>query len=193
VPGRLTRALQGADAGGHAAWVVGLFALGGALGGLLWEAWWRPPVGLVADGRVVLVGDAARAAFDGTAQFVVVATVLGLLLGGLVGLLARGRERVTVVLVVLGAVLATAVMVWIGQAVGPPDPAPVAARSEDLTEVATQLRVRGLAAYTALPAGALVGLLAALVLAPGTGGIAGLKSAEVGSLHPEPADPPARS
>ena len=154
---------------------------------------WRPPIGLVSDGRVVMVGDAARATFTGTAQFVLVGVVLGLGLGALVGLLARGRERLTLALVVAGAVLATALMAWVGQAVGPPDPAAVAARSEDLTEVPTPLRVRGLAAYTALPAGALAGLVAALVLAPGSSAVRGLKSAQVGSLPCEPAEPPTRS
>lgn len=189
----MTPALRGEHGLGHAAWVVGLFLAGGVLGGLAWEAWWRPPVGVVADGRLVMFGDAARLTFDGTARFVVVGALLGLGLGLLVGVLARGRERLTLVLVVLGAAVATAAMAWVGGIAGPPDPDPVAARSEDLTELPAALRVRGLAAYAALPAGALAGLLAALVLVRDRPDRSGLKSAEVGSLDPGPADPPARS
>lgn len=108
---------------------VVLGAVLGALGGWLWWRWWGP----APSGRIYRT-DAGPAwypdpfdpgvarDFSGTAEYVVLALGLGVLLGLVGGWLARRRPLAGLAAVLLGGVVAAALSTVIGQAQSPPDP-----------------------------------------------------------------------
>lgn len=181
-PSVAQRAVQGASISGHIIWVLGLFGLVGLLSALVWVWLWTPAEGLVIDGQLVLLGDGPRQAFDGTGWYLVIGAVVGLVSGLVVGILARSNELVTLCLVVVGAVGAALVMRWVGHGLGPPDPTPIAARSEDYTTLPVDLALPGLTPTLALPIGALAGFLIALVLCPTRRGIVHASGGPVGTM-----------
>jgi hypothetical protein len=138
----------------------------GALAGVVWWWVWTPPTGVVLDERWVLDAQGLARDFDGTAWYVVVASVAGLV-GGLVVTWRTRSEEVTVLAaVVVGAVLAGWVMYQVGHALGPADPQVLAQGRADLTALPGDLRVagadpdpspvgRGASVFLAFPAGAL--------------------------------------
>ena len=142
--------------------VVG-FAVAGALAGVVWEWVWAPPSGVALGGEFLLDGDGLRSEFSGTALYVVVATLAGLLLGVLVAVLSDRHELLTLVAVAVGSVLAGWLMLQVGTALGPPDPGPLASTAEDYTPLVDELRVSGRSPYIAFPAGALVGLIVVFI------------------------------
>ena len=150
----------------QAALILGLFALAGAGAGWVWHALWAPaPPGVAVEGRwlpLPPVGSAAQ--FAGTAWFVLVGVVAGLVLGVLVGLLLSREELVSLAAVVVGSAAATWAMYRVGVALAPPDPAPLAARAEDGTRLLGTLGVTGASPFAALPVGALVGLVLTYLL-----------------------------
>lgn len=158
--------MRGESVRGHIVWVLGLFLLMGLAPAFIWAGLWTPAEGLVVDGQLVLLGDGPRQAFDATGWYLVIGVVVGLISGLVVGTLSRSNELVTLCLVVVGAVGAALVMRWVGHALGPPDPTPIAARSEDYTSLPVDLALPGSIPTLALPIGALAGLLTALVLSP---------------------------
>ncbi len=143
--------------------VLLLFAAGGAIAGVVWEWLWTPPVGRVADGRWLLDADGLRADVSGTALYVLVAAVAGLLLGVACGLLPHDAELVTLAGVVLGSALAAWLMLQVGQSLGPEDPRVLAADARQGARLPDQLDVDGRSPYVAFPTGALVGLLVVFV------------------------------
>lgn len=143
--------------------VLVCFAVAGALAGILWEWLWTPSTGVVLDGEFVLDGDGLRNDFSGTALYVIVAAVTGLLLGVLVALLSQRHELVTLAAVVAGSALAGWLMLRTGIALGPPDPGPLARDAEDLTPLLNELAVAGRSPFVAFPAGALLGLIVIFV------------------------------
>ncbi len=147
----------------HLALVLLLFAVGGAVAGVVWEWVWTPPVGMVADGRWLLDADGLRDDVSGTALYIVVAAVAGLLLGVLAGLLPHPAELVTLAGVVVGSALAAWVMLEVGQALGPVDPRDLAADAGEGALLPGRLTVSGWSPYVAFTTGALVGLLVVLV------------------------------
>lgn len=151
---------------GHVAWLVLLCAALGLVGGVVWEALWRPPLAVVVDGRAVLAGTDAERAFDATAWFLLIGGVAGLLAGVVAGLLVRVRELLTLATLLPASILAGLLMAMVGSDLGPPDPARAAARAEDLARLPVALEVSGPVSYLALPIGAVAGLLLVLVLAP---------------------------
>jgi hypothetical protein len=153
-------------------WVLALFVVGGAAGGVLWERLWDAPTGLAYQGRWYLEPAGPDFSFEGIALFVLIAFPLGLGLAVLVGLW-RGHETVTVVAVLVSAVIAAAVMYAVGTALGPPDPQALAAGRPDYTPLPGDLgltapddgRVRWHStALVVLPAGAMAGLLGTYLL-----------------------------
>jgi hypothetical protein len=128
--------------------VVGSLALG-LLGGWLWWTWWAPATpGKIYD--VPGVGPTwfpdpwdpgMTDAFGGTAQYVLVAAGLGLVLGILAGLFA-GRTALAVLgAVVVGSVGAAWLMLWFGTSFSPPDPATLATEANVGEEVPGSLEV----------------------------------------------------
>jgi hypothetical protein len=139
------------------------FAVAGALAGIVWEWVWTPPTGVALGQEFVLDGGGLRSEFSGTALYVLVATLTGLLLGVLVSVLAERHELLTLVAVFVGAVLAGWLMLRVGTALGPPDPEALARTAEDYAPIQDELRVSGRSPFVAFPAGALVGLIAVFI------------------------------
>lgn len=150
----------------------------GVLAGVVWEWIWSPPSGVAYEGRFVLDQNGLPSEFSGTGWYIVVAAVAGILLGVGAALVSRDGEVVSLVAVSVGAVLAGGLMFHVGHALGPPDPAVLAASAEDLTALRGDLRVGGVggrphfytfdsAAFVAFPAGALLAFSAlVLMLSP---------------------------
>lgn len=142
--------------------VLAIFAIGGALAGVVWEWIWTPPSGVVFRGEWLLDPEQASGDFSATGIYVVVASIAGLLLGALCGLVVHRRELLTLASVIAGAALAAWLMLRVGQALGPPDPRPLAASAKELSSLPSDLRVVGKSPLVALPSGALLGLIVVL-------------------------------
>ncbi|MEZ5092384.1 hypothetical protein [Nocardioides sp.] len=142
--------------------LVVLLALGAGLAGAwVWESRWTPVTGVALHHEFVLDQQGAPADFTATGSYVVWALVFGLLAGLLAGVVTRGRELTTLVVLLVSAGVGGWLMVQVGQALGPPDPAALAKTLDDFTPMTADLRVHGVAPLLALPAGALLGLAVA--------------------------------
>lgn len=116
----------------------------GAVAGVVWEWLWTPPGQVVAQHQVFYDSySSLRRVFTGTGLYVLVGAAASALLSLVVSLLARGRELLTLVLVVLGSAIAAAVMLKVGTALGPADPASIAHHTTARTPVHGQLTVEG--------------------------------------------------
>lgn len=149
-----------------------VFALAGALAGVLWEWVWDAPPGLTYQGQWFLEPAGPDVAFQGVALFVLIAFPLGLVLGVLVGL-RRGHEVSTVLVVLLAACVAAVVMYAVGSSLGPSDPRVLAAGRPDYTPLSADLALTApdpgrepwrSTALVALPAGAMAGLVGTFLL-----------------------------
>lgn len=145
---------------------VVLFAALGAVCGLVWEAVWEPPVGVVRDGRWAPTLAGYEADADGTVLYVLVGAPAGLALAALVAWLLDRVPLVTLAAVFVGSVLAAWLMLVVGLEAGPPDPSTLAGEAADGTELPGRLEVHGAAPYAALPLGALTGLAMVYVFLP---------------------------
>lgn len=145
-----------------AAVAVALVVLG-ALAGVLWWALWTPPSGVALAGRFVLDSDGARADFDATGSYVVIALVLGLVAGLVVGWVTRRDELLVVGVALVAAVAAGLLMYAVGHLLGPADPSSLAADAEDYAPLTGDLHVAGSAPFLSLPGGLLVGLVITLL------------------------------
>ena len=144
--------------------VVASLGVGAGLaGGWVWESRWTPATGVALNQTFVLDGQGAPVDFSGTASYVAWALAFGVVAGVLAGLVTRDRELLTLVVLVVSTALGGWLMALLGQALGPPDPGPLAATLDDLTPLTSDLRVHGVAPFLALPAGGLLGLAAAYV------------------------------
>ena len=102
--------------------ILALFAVGGVIGGVLWEWWWTPPTGAAVNGEWFLDSDGAGNEFSGTGLFVIITAVTGLVLSILCAALVRANELWVLGGVVVGALLAGAITAAVGGWLGPPDP-----------------------------------------------------------------------
>jgi hypothetical protein len=135
------------------------FAALGALAAVVWNWVWTPAVGVVVEHKLVAENEAALTAqFSSTGWFVIVATVAGLLGGVLVALFLDRVPLLTLLAVVVGSALATWVMLQMGAALGPPDPAELARTAKEGSHLPAKLEISRRSPWIALPAGALVGL-----------------------------------
>ena len=139
--------------------ILALFAVGGVIGGVLWEWWWTPPTGAAVNGEWFLDSDGAGNEFSGTGLFVIITAVTGLVLGILCAALVRANELWVLGGVVVGALLAGAITAAVGGWLGPPDPRPLAKGERDFTPIPSDLQVVGLSPYLAAPMGALAGVV----------------------------------
>ncbi len=143
--------------------VLAIFAIGGAVAGVVWEWVWTAPSGVVYRGEWRLLDPVeATSDFSATGTYVVVASIAGLLLGALCGLVIHRRELLTLASVIAGAALAAWLMLRVGHALGPPDPRPLAASAKEFSPLPSDLRVVGKSPLVALPSGALLGLIVVL-------------------------------
>lgn len=113
----------------------------GALGGVAWELLWTPPTGAAYQGRWMPDGLGAPRLVDATAWFVIVGAVYGLLYGTVVARVLRGREVLTMLTLLVGALLAAWVTQQVGQWLGPPDAAALARDMDDLEALVSNLEL----------------------------------------------------
>jgi hypothetical protein len=144
--------------------VGGFFTAGGAVGGWLWERRWTPLTGVAYQHQFVLIGQAPARAFSATSSYLVLALLLGLVLGLGVALVVRGREWATLIAVAVASAWAAWLMAAVGHRLGPPDPVAAAAVADDFTRIPQDLTVSGLSPFLALPFGAILGLAGGFVL-----------------------------
>jgi len=144
----------------HVAIVLVTFVAVGALAGVVWEWLWTAPVGVAVRHEWVPESFATyRGEFSGTAWYVLIATVAGLVTAVALALALDRSEVLTLVAVLVGSALAGWVMLLVGEALGPLDPQTVAATADNLTRIPDQLTVSGKSPFVAFPTGALVGLM----------------------------------
>lgn len=146
--GHAERARPGLSASGSPVRTVLLVLLAyaalGAAAGVVWEQIWTPPGQVVAQHQVFYDSySSLRRVFTGTGLYVLVGAVASALVALAVSLLARGRELLTLLLVILGSAIAAAVMLKVGTALGPGDPASIAHHTTQRTSVHGQLTVQG--------------------------------------------------
>jgi hypothetical protein len=145
------------------------FGAAGAGAGWLWERWWTPTSGVVVEGTWVpgyrAQGDqfvfdfpSLEGFFDGTAQFVIIGVLAGLVLSVLCALLGKRSELVMLVAVAGGAVLATLIAYRLGTHLGPVDPTSLQAAAPTGTVLPANLSIEGASPFVAWPLGALLGL-----------------------------------
>lgn len=153
--------------------VVLVLAVVGALAGALWEAVWTPPSGVAYQHRFVLDGQGLTRDFAGTGLFVVIGVLAGLAVAVVLTLVLTVVPLRAVVLdevwlvaaLVVGGLAASYLMWQVGTLLGPSDAAHLARSAADYAPIPGDLRVHGVAAFGAFPAGALLG--GVLVLLPG--------------------------
>jgi len=131
----------------------------GALAGLVWFWLWTPPTGVVVDHEWVQDERGLRGNFSATGSYVAVAAISGLLVAILLGVVFDRREIVTLVVVLLGSVLAGWVMYRVGLALSPADPRGLADSAKDGTRLPGQLAISGKSPFRAFPGGAMLGLV----------------------------------
>lgn len=159
----MTRWLSGRPAV-EVGFVVVALALVGVLAGVVWEWVWNPTIGVVV-GHEWSAGSAAglQQEFSATGWYVVVAAIAGLLAGIAVALVADRAPLLTLLGVVVGSALAAWLMLVVGSALGPPDPARAARTAHEGTRLPNDLTVSGWSPLFALPTGALVGLVVVFI------------------------------
>lgn len=149
--------------------VLLVLAGAGAIGGIVWARLWDAPTGRVRSGQWFTDETGLRADFSGTALYVVVALVAGLVCGVLVGLLLARWEVLTLVMLLLAAGLAGWLMWRIGMAQSPPDPQVLAKDAADGTRLPGHLEVTGRPPFVAFPLGAVLGYAVLLISVPKRG------------------------
>lgn len=121
--------------------VFAVFAVLGLLGALLWR--WLTPlpyyVKVGSGGSMAPEVMTRQVGIDG--WFFVIALVLGLLAGAVLTWWARREPVLTVLAIVLGAAVASFVMVHLGRALGPGDVAQALARAKPGAHVPVPLQV----------------------------------------------------
>lgn len=143
---------------GQAIAVVAVFAVAGVVAGVVWFQLWSPASGVVSDGQWFTDEDGLRDAFSGTGLYVVVAVVVGFLVGAVTAFLFDRSELVTLVATLAGGALAGLVMLRLGLHWSPADPEVLARTAEDGTRLRSNLEVDLPHAWLAFPGAALVGL-----------------------------------
>lgn len=154
--------------------LLALFCACGAMAGVLWESVWEPPAGVALAGEWYFNPAGPDTAFSATALYVAIAMPVGTLLGLAIGLMNR-RELQTVLVVLVASSLAGIVMCTVGSSLGPADPRALAREAEDYASVPAALELNpekgepawASTALVAMPAGAMAGLSAMLLLAGG--------------------------
>lgn len=150
-------------AGRDAAVVVGVLLVLGVLGGLLWSALVTPAEFTKLSAGGAMGEDELGKQFGADGWYVVVGSLSGLV-AGLVLTAWRSRDPLaTSLLLLVGAVAASAVMALVGHWAGPGDPARALWAAKVGSRVPESLDVDSLTIYLAWPFGALLGALVVLV------------------------------
>jgi hypothetical protein len=148
--------------------VVLSYVVVGALAGVVWEWLWSPPTQLVQQHQLYYTDYASlRRVFSGTGLYALVSAVASALLALAAGFLTRRRELLTLAAVIVGSLLAAYTMHAVGVALGPADPATLAAVAADGTRVSGQIEVNGKTPYLVWPMVSLFVLSLVFFAAPG--------------------------
>jgi hypothetical protein len=148
--------------------VVLAYAVVGALAGVVWETVWTPPGQVVAQHQVFYDSyESLRRVFTGTGYYVLVGAVASGLVALGVTLLTRGRELLTLGLVIVGSVIGAVIMLQVGTALAPDDPAGIAAHTTARTAVQGPLQVQGKSPYLIWPMASLLVLALVFLIWPG--------------------------
>lgn len=139
--------------------IVAVFAVTGALAGVVWQWIWSPPTGVVVHHQWLQDEAGLRGDFSGTGTYVAVAVVAGFVSALLVGILFDRHEVLTLVVVLGASVLAGVLMHRVGSHFGPADPVDLARSAKDGTKLPGTLTVSGDSPFRAFPGGAVAGLL----------------------------------
>ena len=124
--------------------VVLTYVVVGALAGVIWEWLWSPPTQVVQQHQLYYTDyGSLRRVFTGTGLYALVAAVASALVALAAALLTRRHELLTLGAVIVGSLAAAYTMHAVGVALGPPDPAKLAAVAADGTHVSGQLEVNG--------------------------------------------------
>jgi hypothetical protein len=156
-------------------WAVGIVvwcAVAGYVAGRIWMTRWHAPTGQVVS-HVWYPSpwdEGNRAAFKATGWFVLIALPLGLFTGIVAGIAGRGREITTMVAVLIGTCVFSAVMLAYGVHAAPADPTAAAKKAADGTVLLGTLAHPGIAALAVAPAAALgcLGFIYLLFTRPNT-------------------------
>ncbi|MFT4262718.1 MAG: hypothetical protein QM572_05005 [Nocardioides sp.] len=154
-------------------WSAGIVvwcALIGVVGGWVWASRWTAPTGVVA--AHVWYPDpwdsGSRAAFAATASYTVIALILGTLIGLLAAWCSRAGELLTIGAVLAGTCLAAWLMYHHGVSSAPPDPTAAAKKAADGTRMLGTMAPPGWSARACLPLAASLALGAwFLLVSPG--------------------------
>jgi len=146
--------------------LLALFAAAGFGGGYAWRYLWTPPEGVARGGSWVPtpVEEGLQNDFSGVGWYVVVAVVIGLVLGTVTAFALDRAEIVGVVVAALGSALAAYLILTVGERLSPPDPDQVAAESADETEIPGDLEFDGWTPLLSAPVGAMTALSTAYLL-----------------------------
>lgn len=166
------------------------------VGAVAWVVWWTPPKGTAFEGQFSYVLEQVEGSVSGTATYLVVAGVAGLVGGLVAAVVHRAYPWLTLATVAGAGLLAGWVLAALGRALGPEDASSVAERSADGSTVLLDLRIEGWGAYAAMPAGALLGVAIVFLLWPtpaATAKAPAERPAQVPAQVPAhvPAEPPA--
>jgi len=138
--------------------VVLTYVVVGALAGVVWE---QHQLYYTDYGSL-------RRVFTGTGLYALVAAVASALVALAAGLLTRRYELLMLAAVLVGSLAAAYTMHAVGVALGPPDPATLAAVAADGTHVSGQLEVHGKSPYAVWPMVSLFVLSLVFFAWPGT-------------------------
>jgi hypothetical protein len=171
----------------------------GVAGGWLWFQVWDPPLGAVQDGQWLYLDFPTIAhVFSGTALYVVVGVLSGVVLGVVTALVCRSSELVTLVTVVVGSAVAGYLAYHVGLSRSPADPHLLALALPDGTRLPGRLQVADRTPFVAWPLGSLLGLGVTYLFTAGlSAGVAEAQRVDVrppeAGPHPTPAPgrPPA--
>lgn len=141
----------------EAAAILVLFAVAGAASGWFWEQRWTPPDGIGYHGKWYPYGTGVEHAFDGTGSFVLIASVVGLVLGLVCAWSFTASELGTVVAVVVGGALAAWVMHRVGLSLAPGGLAERARNATAAVPLKGSLRTYGDSYRVAFPGAAILG------------------------------------
>lgn len=169
--GRLGAAVQ-------AVVIIAVFALSGALAGVIWERLWSPPAGVAFKDTWFLEPAGPDFSFSGTGWYVAVALVAGALTAFALGWFWPRHELTSLLAIAVGSMLAGWVMFKVGHALGPQDPQLLAAGKSDFTAIPSDLTLAGVdgqprlfrfdsSALAAFPVGAMIASIYVFLVATG--------------------------
>jgi hypothetical protein len=148
--------------------VVLAYVVVGAVAGVVWEWLWTPPTQVVQKHDLFYTDYASlRRVFSGTGLYALVSAVASAGVALVAGLLTRRHELLILGAVVLGSLAAAFTMHAVGVALGPPDPATIAATAADGRKVSAQLVVNGKTPYAVWPMISLFVLALVFFASPG--------------------------